>query len=64
MTYKLAQSGDAESLIKDSLYFSFVTETDFIYDIGSYFSIKHFGLTLNILLLFLTNLRSNRLSTF
>jgi len=29
MTYKLAQSGDAESLIKDSLYFSFVTETDF-----------------------------------
>jgi len=45
MTYKLAQSGDAESLIKDSLYFSFVTETDFIYDIGSYLSIKHFGLT-------------------
>jgi len=29
MTYKLAQIGDAESLIKDSLYFSFVTETDF-----------------------------------
>jgi len=48
MTYKLAQIGDAESLIKDSLYFSFVTETDFIYDIGSYLLIKHFGLTLNI----------------
>jgi len=64
MTYKLAQIGDAESLIKDSLYFSFVTETDFIYDIGSYLSIKHFGLTLNMLLLLLTNLRSNRLSTF
>ena len=59
--YKLAQKVVMlESVITHFLYYLF--DNNLLYALGSYISLKHFGLTsFLLLLLFLTNLRSNKL---